>query len=152
MTDFFSEMQFWHWFAFGGVLLLIEMLVPATIFLWPGIAAVTIGILMFVIPDMPWTMSVPLWAILSVATAFGWRAYRKKNPASVDAAAATLNQRGSEYIGRQFTLESPIANGVGKMKVGDTVWNVVSETDFIAGATVKVTGVDGTSLRVGPAS
>ena len=151
MVDFFSAMQFWHWFAFGGVLLLIEMLAPATIFLWPGIAAVAMGILMFAMPDMPWTMAVPLWAILSVATAFGWRAYREKNPAPVDAAAATLNQRGSQYVGRQFTLTAPVINGVGQMKVDDTIWKVVSDTDFIAGATVKVLSVDGTSLRIGPA-
>lgn len=148
MSDFFASMEFWHWFAFGGVLLLIEMIAPATIFLWPGIAAVVMGVVVFVMPSMPWTMAVPLWAILSVVTAFGWRAYREKNPARVDAAAATLNQRGSEYVGRQFTLEAPIVNGVGKMKVGDTVWNVVSDDDFIAGATVKVTAVEGTSLRI----
>ena len=148
MADFFSTMQFWHWFAFGGVMLLIEMLAPATIFLWPGIAAIFMGVIMFVMPDMPWTMAVPLWAILSVITAFGWRAYREKNPAKIDPAAATLNQRGSQYVGRQFTLTAPVVNGVGQMKVDDTIWKVVSDTDFIAGATVKVTAVDGTSLRI----
>lgn len=151
MVDFFSGMEFWHWFAFGGVLLLVEMLAPATIFLWPGIAAVAMGVVVFAAQDMPWTMAVPLWAILSVVTAFGWRAYRAKNPAPVDPAAATLNQRGSQYVGRNFTLTTAIVNGVGQMKVDDTVWKVVSDTDFVAGATVKVTAVDGTSLRVGPA-
>lgn len=148
MDDFFSTLQFWHWFALGGVLLLIEMLAPATIFLWPGIAAIAMGLILFAVPDMPWTMAVPLWAILSVVTAFGWRAYREKNPAPVDPNAATLNQRGSQYVGRQFTLTAPVVNGVGQMKVDDTIWKVVSDDDFLAGATVKVIAVDGTSLRI----
>lgn len=151
MTELFSAMEFWHWFALGGVLLLVEMVVPATIFLWPGIAAVVMGILVFAVPSLPWTMAIPLWAILSVVTAFGWRAYRAKNPAPVDPAAATLNQRGSQYIGRTFTLTAPIINGVGQMKVDDTIWKVISADDMISGATVKVTAVEGTSLRVGPA-
>lgn len=150
MNELFSSMEFWHWFALGGVLLLIEMVVPATIFLWPGIAAVAMGILVFAVPSMPWTMTVPLWAILSVITAFGWRAYREKNPAPVDPAAATLNQRGSQYIGRNFTLTAPVINGVGQMKVDDTIWKVISDDDMIAGATVKVLAVEGTSLRVQP--
>ena len=148
MAAFFASLVFWHWFVFGGLLLLLEMLAPGALFLWPGIAAVVMGIVTFLFPTLPWTMTIPIWAILSVIAAFGWRAYRIKNPAPVDPAASTLNQRGSQYVGRQFTLAKPVVNGVGEMKVDDTIWKVVSDSDFVAGATVRVTAVDGTSLRV----
>lgn len=148
MAELFSSLLFWHWFAFGGILLLLEMVAPGAIFLWPGFAAIAIGLLTFVMPTLPWTLVVPLWAILSVMTAFGWRAYRIKNPVPVDPVASTLNQRGTQYIGRQFTLAKPIVNGIGEVKVDDTIWKVVSDTDLMIGSTVRVTAVEGTSLRV----
>ena len=30
---------FWHWFALGGGLLLLEMLTPGVVFLWLALAA-----------------------------------------------------------------------------------------------------------------
>jgi membrane protein implicated in regulation of membrane protease activity len=150
MAAFLSALVFWHWFVMGGLLLLLEMLAPGAIFLWPGIAAVVMGLVTFAVPTLPWTLTVPVWAILSVVTAFGWRAYRQKNPAPVNPDASTLNQRGSQYVGRHFTLTKPIINGVGEMKVDDTIWKVISDHDLIVGATVTVTAVEGTSLRVTP--
>ena len=44
MAEFFSDMTFWHWFIFGGVLIILEMLLPSTLFLWPGISAVALGV------------------------------------------------------------------------------------------------------------
>lgn len=147
MMGFLLSLAYWHWFVLAGLLLIGEMALPSAILLWPGVAAVVIGMLTFVIP-LPWLMSVPMWAVLSIVLAFGWRAYRQKNPAPVDPTAQTLNQRGAQYIGRVFTLTEPIINGVGQVRVDDTIWKVISHDDFIAGATIKVVGVEGTSLRV----
>lgn len=148
MASLFVSMMFWHWFILGGLFLLAEMLVPGAILLWPGIAAILMGLLTFAFPALPWTLTVPLWAILSVATAFGWRAYRQKNPAPIPPDAATLNQRGNQYIGRSFTLTKPIINGVGEIRVGDTIWKVVSDEDLAQGLTVKVINIEGIYLRV----
>jgi len=58
-----------------------------------------------------------------------------------------LNRRGHQYVGRQFTLEEPIVNGQGKIRVDDSTWKV-NGSDCDAGAVVRVTGVDGVVLRV----
>jgi len=50
-------------------------------------------------------------------------------------------------IGQTFTLEKPIVDGVGTIRVGDTIWRV-SGTDRPAGGRVKVTRVDGANLIV----
>ena len=62
----------------------------------------------------------------------------------------TLNQRGAQYIGRQFTLTEAIRNGRGKIHVDDTQWSVEGP-EMEAGEAVRVTGVDGTLLIVEPA-
>jgi membrane protein implicated in regulation of membrane protease activity len=55
---------------------------------------------------------------------------------------------GTQYVGRVFTLETPIANGVGKLTVTDTTWKIRGP-DTAAGTYVRVTAVEGTSLMGG---
>ena len=50
-------------------------------------------------------------------------------------------------MGRTFTLERPIVDGRGRLKVDDTMW-LVEGPDLPAGTRVQVTGVDNTLLRV----
>ena len=61
-----------------------------------------------------------------------------------------LNKRVQGLIGRVFTLEKPIVDGVGTVKIDDTVWRV-SGSDAPAGSRVKIVHADGASLQVGPA-
>jgi membrane protein implicated in regulation of membrane protease activity len=58
-----------------------------------------------------------------------------------------LNRRGEQYVGRLFTLQEAVVNGVGKLQVDDTTWRI-SGVDLPAGRKVRVAGVDGTTLRV----
>lgn len=61
--------------------------------------------------------------------------------------APTLNRRGQQYVGRVFTLSEAIVNGVGKIKVDDTLWKVKGK-DTEVGKRVRVTEVDGVVLLV----
>lgn len=144
--EFFSELQFWHWLVFGLVLIVLEVFVPSAVFLWPGIAALVVGTISFLMPSLTWTVLLLIWAVLSVALAFGWQAYRKMR--KIEAPVSTINRRGEQYVGRHFTLTKDIVNGVGELNVDDTRWKVVAVTDLAAGTKVKVTAVEGTSLRV----
>ena len=60
------------------------------------------------------------------------------------------SQRGTQYIGRVFTLAEPIADGRGRLHVDDTMWKIEGD-DVPAGTQVRVTGVDGVVLKVEPA-
>ena len=75
----------------------------------------------------------------------GWRLYQKRHPTQSD--DTTLNRRGEQYVGRVFQLEQAIVNGRGAVKVGDSLWRA-DGPDLPAGASVKVTGVAGTVLKV----
>ena len=61
-----------------------------------------------------------------------------------------LNRRTASYVGRVFTLEKPIVDGIGTVGIDDTVWRVTGP-DTPAGSQVKVTRVDGAVLHVEPA-
>ncbi len=146
MTEFLADMTFWHWFILGGVLLIVEMMVPSTLFLWPGMAAILVGALNLAVPALGWPVAVTIWAALSVVTVAGWTKYRKKNPRPVDDNG--LNQRGQQYVGQVFTLTRPLENGKGEIRAGDTVWTVTGAEALPTGVNVRVTGADGARLQV----
>jgi len=143
--DFFEHIVFWHWWIAAGIFLIIELTVPTFFFMWMGIAAVLVGLLLLVAPSMPIEMQMVLFVVLSLVTTLMWRRYREKNPATTD--HPLLNQRGQQYVGRSFTLIEPIINGNGKVSVEDTTWRVRGN-DMPAGNRVKVIGAEGVVLLV----
>ncbi len=143
-----EEILYWHWWVIAGIFLVLEVLSMSFFFLWLGVAAVLIGGILMVAPDMSWQIQFSLWAGIALAGAIGGRAYKKKNPNAIKSDEPHLNKRGDQYIDRTFTLEEPIVNGFGKVKVDDSIWKVECEADLEAGSKVKVTAVDGTVLQV----
>lgn len=139
-----DQIVFWHWWVFGLGMLILEAFMPGAIFLWMGISAAVVGLLLWLIPSMGWEIQFLVFALLSVVSVVGWKKYRPR-PAPSD--RPSLNRRGEQYVGRSFTLSEPISNGVGKLRVDDTTWRI-SGSDLPAGRRVQVTGVDGTTLRV----
>ncbi len=137
--------DFWHWWIGGLVLLILEMFVPGTFFLWMGVAAGFVGLLVWLWPAMPIEYQIIVFAAGSVVNIVAWKRYEKRHPVRTDQPA--LNRRGEQYVGRRFTLDDPIVNGVGHLRVDDTRWRIEGP-DLPAGSTVLVTGVDGTVLRV----
>ena len=140
---------FWHWWAFGGLLVIIEAFAPGFMFLWLGIPAGLVGVVLVVWPDLAFGYQLLLYAALSVLSLFAWRWFQQLHPAETD--HPTLNRRGAQYVGRQFGLVTPIVNGRGRIKLGDSSW-AVAGPDLPAGQVVEVTGADGTVLQVRPAT
>ncbi|HHC71494.1 MAG TPA: NfeD family protein [Thiotrichales bacterium] len=135
----------WSWWTLALILLVLEIFAPGTFFLWMGVAAAVVGGLLLADPQLSLEYQLFWWALLSVASIVAWRAWARRHPRQTD--HPTLNRRGDQYVGRTFTLETPIENGVGKIRVDDTHWRVEGP-DLPAGEKVTVVGVDGTTLRV----
>ncbi len=140
-----SDITHWHWWVLGVVLVILEIFSPAAFFLWMGIAAGLVGFLLLAVPDVGWVSQVLAFAVLSVLSIVLGRSYLARHPIKTD--QPTLNRRGEQYIGRVFTLDAAVVNGVGKIRVDDTSWKV-NGPDCPAGSTVRVTGVDGTVLLI----
>ena len=145
LAAFLSGLSFWGWWIFAVLLMTLEMFLPGAIFLWIGIAAGIVGLLLLLLPDLSPTWQWTLFALLSVASVLGAKRYLHGRPIRSD--RPTLNRRGEQYVGRQFTLEHAIRNGVGRLHVDDTMWKVAGP-DLPAGTAIQVTGTDGTILKV----
>ena len=147
MIPVIEEIVFWHWWAAAIVFVVIEVFAPGAIFLWLGVSAGVVGALLLVLPEMTWQVQMLVFAALSISTIVGWRVFQKANPAATDQPA--LNRRGEQYVGRTLTLDEPIVNGQGKIRVDDTTWKVEGD-DMPAGTRVTVIGVDSVVLKVAP--
>ena len=145
MGEFLGNAEFWHWWVLAVILLALEVAAPGTFFLWLAIAAGAVGLVVLALPDLPWQLQVLLFALGGVAAVLAWRAYAARRPQQSD--DPTLNRRGSQYVGQVFHLSEAITDGRGRMRVGDTTWQVAGP-DLPAGARVRVVGVEGTVLQV----
>ncbi len=145
----FDDLVYWHWWALALGLAIIEILAPGTYFLWLAGAAAITGLVVLVFPDMPIFGQWILFALLAVIAVFASRAWVRRHP--IESADPDLNRRGQQYVGRLLTLDAPITNGRGRIRIGDTVWSA-NGIDLPAGAKVRVVGVEGTSLRSEPAA
>jgi inner membrane protein len=144
----FSELvhQFgpWLWFALAVLLFVLETIVPGVHFVWFGVSALVVGAIALVAAPA-WEWQLIAFALIAIATVFWVRQKSRDESAVPD--VPDLNVRGAQYIGRVVTIEDPIVNGRGKVRVGDTVW-VAQGEDGPRGESVRVTAVDGTVLIV----
>ncbi len=143
--EWLDQIEFWHWLIAAVVMIIIEMVLPAAYFLWMGISAFVVGLLLYAIPGIPTLIQVITFGVLSVVSLYMYKRHQKMNPEEKD--EPRLNRRGEQYIGRSFTLEEAIVNGVGKVKVDDSIWKVKG-TDMPAGMKVRVMSVEGTVFNV----
>lgn len=139
------QIEFWHWWILAAGFLILEAIAPGAIFLWLGVSAIVVGGILMIFTDMSWELQIFIFSVLSVVSATVWRLYFRREPAPSD--HPNLNQRGHRYIGRIFTLDEPITNGVGMIRVDDTTWRINGD-DLPAGARVQVSDVDGATLKV----
>ncbi len=143
--EWLDQVVFWHWWMLAGLLLIFELTAPAFFFLWLGIAAAAVGLILLVFPSIGLETQLVLFSIASVLSIIIWRKYRESRPLKTD--QPNLNRRGHQYIGRVFSLNNPIINGEGKVTVDDSTWRVKGP-DLPAGTSIKVTGVDGVIFTV----
>ncbi len=136
----------WSWFVLGLLLLGLEILAPGTIFLWFGVSAFVVGAVA-VLFDFSWQVHVSLFVVMSLASLLIGR--RLMGRLASEKGDPGLNQRGSRYIGREFTLTKPLSEGAGNLSIDDTIWRITGP-DLPAGTKVRVESIDGARLVVQP--
>jgi membrane protein implicated in regulation of membrane protease activity len=143
----FDQLLFWHWLIIGALLIGAELLTPGVFLLWLGISALLTGGVMAIWPDLDWRYALILFGGLSIVSiVVALRIRRIRAPKSD---LPYLNKRALQYLGRRVTLDEPIVDGRGTVKLDDTRWRV-SGPDLPAGAHVVISGAEGATLTVEP--
>ncbi len=152
MGGAFETIVYWHWLALAGVFAGLEILSPGVFLIFPGLAAVIVGVALMAAPGLDWRVQVLLFAILAVAFIFIGRRIYGRMSASEDHGG--LNRRGERLIGQVFPLADAMIGGRGRVRVGDTDWLARmadgADADLPKGRPMRVTAIEGATLIVTP--
>ena len=144
LINLLNEMGPLHWLVLGLILLIVEMASGTTYLLWPAVAAFVTAVVALLLPTN-WIAEMALFAVLIIVlTYFGHPLVKRWRN---EHAATGLNERNLTMIGKRGVVAN-FANGVGSVKIADTIWRAVSEDTLEAGQNVEVAGVDGVTLKV----
>jgi membrane protein implicated in regulation of membrane protease activity len=144
MIDAILTLGVWSWFILGALFLMLELFAPGAFMLWLGLAALVVGIISFGI-DWSWQAQLVAFALLSLALIPVWRRFAPRVEKASE--SPLLNRRAESHVGRVFTLENPIVDGVGRVRIDDTIWRVTGP-DCPAGSRVRIVRADGPNLFV----
>src|SRR5262245_35272039 len=104
----------WAWIIAGVILFALELFVPGPFMMCLGIAAALVGTISLVV-DWSWQWQCVAFAAFAIASIPLFRRFALKvDPQSE---APLLNRRTEALIGRVFTLEKPIVDGVGTVRI-----------------------------------
>jgi membrane protein implicated in regulation of membrane protease activity len=148
MAEMFSTLGTWNWLIFGFILMALELIAPGVFLFWFGLAALLVGLVSFALHPS-WQSQLLMFAAFAVAAVPLWRRLSRSNR-EASQSNPYLNRRAAALVGRVFTLEKPIIDGSGTVRVDDTIWRVAGP-DTPAGSRVKVVQADGANLTVAAA-
>jgi membrane protein implicated in regulation of membrane protease activity len=145
MNEMFVTLGTWNWLIFGVVLMALELIAPGVFLFWLGLAALLVGLLSFAFHPS-WQVQILMFAVFAAAAVPVWRRVARSHAAGA-ANSPFLNKRADALVGRVFTLEKPIIDGAGTVRIDDTIWRVAGP-DVPAGSRVKIVQADGARLTV----
>jgi len=140
----------WHWIVFGIALMISEIFLATFFILWFGAAAVAVGVVLYVVPDLSLTWQILLWTIVSSVLAYAW--FKFLNPLSIDRTKAGLSKEAiMGEVGQVLVV--PTGDKRGKLRfpapiLGDDEWIIISTDNLALGDRVSVVDVSGNSLIV----
>jgi membrane protein implicated in regulation of membrane protease activity len=150
LLDFLYGISPWWWVTLGVVLIGLEMATMSFFLIWPGFAALVIGLMLAFWPDLGGEAQVALFAGLAIAfTWIGRTIIARTGQAETD--RPQLNRRTGRLIGRRAKVVISFESGEGKVEIDGVRWrarNTGAEVE--KGAEVTVTGAEGMILKVEP--
>lgn len=130
-------MQPWMiWLITGGALLTLEIMTPGLVFLFFGVGALLVGLLLLLVPlSPPWQIVLfTLFSLLSLLLARRWlrRIFTGKRSAVADGL-------DDDSIGKQASVVAAIRGAVpGKVEFQGTAWEAVADEELPVGTPVEI--------------
>lgn len=146
LVQMLESMSGSKWLIVGVLLLVLEVVTGTTYILWPAVAAIIVGVIVFVLP-LAWEMQFLLFFVLSgILLVVGHTFVRPKLKGGEP---SDLNDRARTMVGMRVKAVADFDTGLGRVQVGDTQWRAsIADGNPSAGAELRVISVKGTTLQV----
>lgn len=144
------KILYWHWLAFGMVLIALELLVPSFTIFWFGLGAILVGLVLLLGLEPGVSAQLLIWALASALFTFAW--FKWIRPLSRDRTKAGLGREA--LIGEAgLVLKVPVEGGRGELRfpapiLGDDTWQFLCDESLQVGDKVVVRDLSGNTLIV----
>ncbi len=140
------ELLWWHWIAFGLVLVVAEIIVPQFVVIWFGLSAIVVGIVKYIF-STTFTINLAIWIAISLILLYLWfKFFRDKKDIKSGQPDFRLDTRGivTEDIKHGYKgkvhFDMPV--------LGSSDWYATSDEDIKSGQKVKIVEVNGQLIKV----
>lgn len=144
----------WHWLAIALILFSIEMMTGTWDLLWVSIAAAFTSAFAAFAPAgiAEWQGQLIFFAVATVVLFVIGRTIGRQMRENVEE-HPTLNKRMAGTLGKRGVVADDFMGGLGRVKLGDTVWSAqsVDGANLASGSAVIVEATEGNTLKVRPA-
>ena len=134
------------WLIAALVMGLAELAIPGVFLVFLAVAAAITGVATLVLPALPVPAQLAWFAVWSVVAVLIGRRWYRDYPVASD---RVLNDRAARMIGQIAVLETAIAGGEGRVRVGDGTW-LARGPALPADEHVRITAVEGGVVIVEP--
>lgn len=115
LVEMLESMSGTKWLILGVLLLILEVVTGTTYILWPAVAALIVGVIVFVLP-LAWEMQFLLFFILSAVLLVAGHKYVR--PKMKGGEPSDLNDRARSMIGMRVKAIADFEMGMGRVQVG----------------------------------
>jgi len=140
---------YWIWGIIGLTLLGVEMLTGTLYMLWFAVAALILGLITWILPLLPITWQLLIYAVLSLGTLFFYRQYYDRNEHDYKVGQSQGDEIG--LVGE--VIETILLHQTGRIRfaqgvMGSREWNAVSDQSIETGQQAQIVAIEGNTLRV----
>ncbi len=139
----------WLWLYAGAFMMLAEILAPGFVIFFFGLAAATVGGLLFVLPEgfrLTATWQMALFSLFSIIYLMTLRRYVKSVFLGDTVEARSVDEEYAGRIAKVTELVRPEAPG--RVMLGDAEWTATAAEQLDPGTEVKVVGRKNLTLEV----
>ncbi len=135
------EILYWHWIVFGIGLVLLELMIPSFTALWFGLGAVSVGLILIMMPSLTLTIQITMWALISAFLTTLWFKFLK--PDLKHGGQVVLSDVEGE---KGLVIIKPLASRCGKVRfstplLGVDEWEFQTEGEVEIGDQIQVVDV-----------
>lgn len=148
IVDVLSHITAWHWLVLAAVLIGLEAVMPSTFLLWPGIAAIVVGLVAAIDSSLGWQYQLIAFGVLAIVASVAGRYWATTRGTLSD--QPKLNKRSAQYVGRRALVADAFVGARGQIVIDDTRWSAetVDGSNPGKGDSVEITAADGVLLKV----
>lgn len=146
------HIQAWHWLTLGMILIVLEIIVPSFTLFWFGLAALIVGIGLWVFPTMAIEIQLMLWVMCSIFITWAWFKWIKPYMHN-RTNAGLVRENTIGQIGIVIAKQLAHADVMVRFTIpvlGSDEWPCRCNTEVQIGDRVQVTDILGNTLTVVP--